>query len=208
MVGLSSSILTVIFILAASVCLFSILFLLYREKGAGHALLGFFFPAYPYIWGWVQGARLQIIDIMVFWTFATVASVAFPMIMGAVSMPSMVTTSNNVEFTASQSEVNSRGPISPGSQIQGRIEDLFGVDEYTLSASAGQTVSIFCEPGAGSDADPRLKVIDPNGRVVAEDDDSGGGFGAAIEKLTLPSAGVYRIQVDMWQTGAYRLQVQ
>ena len=57
-----------------------ILFLMNREKGLGHALLGFFFSPYGYFWGWFNAGRLKIVDIMIVWTIVFILGIAFPVI--------------------------------------------------------------------------------------------------------------------------------
>ena len=53
-----------ILVLLSTACLFFILAKLGREKGLGHAILGFLIPVYPYVWGWMQGQRLAMLDII------------------------------------------------------------------------------------------------------------------------------------------------
>jgi hypothetical protein len=127
-------------------CLIYLLYLLYKEKGGLHALLGFFFPIYPYFWGWIRAKQLEIIDIMVFWTIISIGLVVFPLVMGFVAASQMAPemasfgdiASGDFSGTISTgSDIISRGPITQGSQVSGQIDDLFGVDEYTLAGSAG-----------------------------------------------------------------------
>lgn len=198
-------------------CLIYLLYLLYKEKGGLHALLGFFFPIYPYLWGWIGARQLGIVDIMVFWTIISIGLVVFPMILGfsAASQlaPAMISsggfTSGDFSGTISTgSDIVSRGPIAPGSQVEGRIDDLFGIDEDTLAGSAGGRVTIWAQPSPGSNTGPRLKVYGPNGFELASDDDGGGGKTALLDGLILPADGTYRIQVDVWTTGPYVLGVE
>jgi hypothetical protein len=207
MAGLASTILTIVFILAAVISLFYILYILGREKGFVHALLGFFFPPYPYFWGWMNAGRLRMADIMVFWTFVSLGAVAFPMIMAAVAAPSLAFQAGSQEFIPVSGDVNHQGPITVGRQVSGQITDLFGVDEWTYQGSKGEVINLWAAPAAGSEADPRLTVFNPIGLEIAADDDSGGNFSAAISGLQLEQSGVYRIQVDVWSAGAYVLQL-
>lgn len=205
MVGIASTVLTVVFIVATSLSLFYILYLLSKEKGLLHGVLGFLFPIYPYIWGWVNGARLQIFDIMAFWTFVSIGAFVFPMVMGFVSAPMMVQPS--VQSVSTGEDVTRRGPISPGGQAQGELEGLFDIDEYTLAGEAGDRVTIRCRPAPGSETDPRVTVLGPNGNEVVSDDDGGDGMEALISDFALPESGTYRIQVDVWSPGPYVLTV-
>jgi hypothetical protein len=205
---MASTILTAIFGLGTFLCSIYLLYLLWREKGGLHALLGFFFPPYPYVWGWFNAGRLQIVDVMVFWTIISIAAIAFPTAMGMRA----VLNADPATFEGSTIGIMeggiTRGSISPGMQANGRIDDLFGVDEWTLSGTAGQSLTIWCSPASGSEADPRIKLLDPNGNEIASDDDSGGDYSAVISNLVLPSTGTYRIQVDVWSTGPYVIGVQ
>jgi hypothetical protein len=209
MSNLASTILTAIFALGTFACSIYLLFLLVREKGGAHGVLGFFFPPYPYVWGWINARRLQIIDVMVFWTLVSIAVVIFPIVMGFRSLSTA--TGGFTTMPASSTTMEDtvlRGPISRGSQVTGRIDDLFGVDEWTLNGSAGEQVTIVCAPASSSDTDPRIKIIDPSGNEIASDDDGGGDRTATINGLVLSSTGTYRILVDVWSTGAYVLSVQ
>jgi hypothetical protein len=209
MSSIASTILTVIFGLGTFACTIYLLYLLVREKGGAHGVLGFFFPPYPYVWGWINARRLEIIDVMVFWTFVSIAAVVFPMVM---SFRALTTSPDsfmaNTAVTTFSEDIVQRGPISKGSQVNGRIDDLFGIDEWTINGAAGEQITIWCAPATGSDTDPRIKIIDPSGNEIATDDDGGGGHTATINGLMLPSTGTYRIHVDVWSTGPYILSVQ
>jgi hypothetical protein len=213
----ASAILTLIFALATMLCFFYILYQMLREKGALHAILGFIFTPYAYFWGWINAGRLQIADIMIFWTLVSIGSVVFPMVMGLSQVPLAMAAGTNSEsmlFEPSSGEVSfdgaelvNRGPITPGSQVSGEIESLFEIQEWTLSGTAGQTVNIRCDPASGSGTDPRVTVLGPDGSEIASDDDSGGDRSAEINNLTLPTNGTYRIQVDVWFSGPYLLSL-
>jgi hypothetical protein len=209
MSNLASTILTVIFGLGTFACTIYLLYLLFREKGGAHAVLGFFFPPYPFVWGWINARKLEILDVMVFWTFVSIAAIVFPMVIG---FRTLTTASEgfsaDTEGSAFSEDTVLRGPISRGSQVTGRIDDLFGVDEWTMNGAAGEQVTIWCAPATGSDTDPRIKIIDPSGNEIGSDDDGGGGHTASINGLMLPSTGAYRILVDVWSTGPYILAVQ
>jgi len=78
MSAIGTTILESILVLLASVCLFYVLAKLGPEKGLGQAVLGFLLPMYPYVWSRMQGRRLEMLDIMGFWTVITVFSMIFP----------------------------------------------------------------------------------------------------------------------------------
>jgi hypothetical protein len=203
-----STVLTAIFTLAAAAVSFYMLYRIGKEKGGLHVLLGFIFPPYLYIWGWMNSRRLEMIDIMAFWTFVSVAAVVFPLLMGFSLATRLPTGGGFTQPVSSSSEVTRRGVISQGSQVQGTIDDLFAIDEWSFNGTAGEQVSIWCAPVAGSDTDPRINLLDPNRQTIASDDDSGGGKTASITGATLPSTGRYTIQVDVWFTGSYILALE
>ncbi len=78
--------------------------------------------------------------------------------------------------------------------INGRIFPREDVDIWTFAARKGQTVS--CEVHAarlGSPLDSRLEVLDPQGRTIAENDDT---FGAdSFVRFTAPADGKYQVKI-------------
>jgi len=207
MAELASTILTLVFGLGSLACTLYVLYRLTREKGGLHALLGILFPPYPYVWGWINGGRLGMLDIMVFWTFVTIGAVVFPLVKGAVALPGMEGAALAPAFSSSLDQAAGRGSIAVGQSVQGHLDDLMAVDEWTLSGAAGQVITIRCSAAPGHETDPRVTVIGPNGQELASDDDGGDGFDALIAGYRLPQAGVYRIQVDVWSGGGYILTV-
>jgi hypothetical protein len=50
-------------------CTIYVVVKLYQQNGIFHALIGFFCcQLYPFIWGWLRAADLNITDIMIFWS--------------------------------------------------------------------------------------------------------------------------------------------
>ena len=94
------------------------------------------------------------------------------------------------------------GSITVGGSQTGSLSSIFDASNWTFQGTAGQTVTIAAD-GQG-DCDPRVKLIDPSGNVIGEDDDSGGGHNALLT-ATLPSAGQYTIRVDVFTEGTYTL---
>jgi hypothetical protein len=78
--------------------------------------------------------------------------------------------------------------------INGRIFPRENVDVWTFAARKGQIVS--CEVNAarlGSPLDSRLEILDPQGRVLAENDDF---FGAdSFLRFTAPADGKYQVKI-------------
>jgi hypothetical protein len=145
---------------------------------------------------------------MAFWTFVSIAIVAFPTVMGLRAVTNVEPLSVDSATVGFTDDTILRGPISQGSPVHGRIDDLFAVEQWTLNATADQRVPIWCAPVAGSETDPRIQVLDPSGLEVASDDDGRGDRTAMIRNLVLPSSGINRILVDVWFTGPYVLGIQ
>jgi Reprolysin family propeptide./Reprolysin (M12B) family zinc metalloprotease./Calx-beta domain./Bacterial pre-peptidase C-terminal domain. len=88
----------------------------------------------------------------------------------------------------------------------------FFADRYTFNATAGQRfiMSVTQNP-TGPGLDPYIYLIGPDGYVMAQDDDSGGGQSAQIPSsgpITVPSTGTYIIEVTSFlpqQTGNYNI---
>lgn len=100
-------------------------------------------------------------------------------------------------------------PPSIGSQAAGAIP-VRGADVFAASFAAGQTYVVDLlgvSSGAGSLADPRVRILDASGVVLAEDDDGGLGLDAHLQ-FVAPAAGDYVIQVAGVGVsgGSYRLQ--
>jgi hypothetical protein len=99
-------------------------------------------------------------------------------------------------------------PIALNQPQTARLEDLLGAHNWLFEGTAGQQITIRVE-GIGT-TDPRVKLIDPTGNVLDEDDDSGGGANGwdALLTATLPVAGTYTLRVDIFSGGEYRITVQ
>jgi len=82
--------LSMILALCSLGCLIYMLVRLAQEKGALHAVLGFFFPIYPFFWGWVSAGRLGMMDIMGFWTAVILIYAGFTIAMGAAAAQSLM----------------------------------------------------------------------------------------------------------------------
>lgn len=85
----------------------------------------------------------------------------------------------------------------------------FYADFYSFTALAGQQIALTM---TGS-LDTYLTLYGPDGRIIAEDDDSAGNFNSRIPpsgNLTLPETGTYVIETSTFfefDTGAYTLQL-
>ncbi len=97
------------------------------------------------------------------------------------------------------------GSIEAGSQQTGEINSLFEAHNWSFRGEEGQVVTIWAK-GEGA-ANPRIKLIDPDGTVIARDNDGGGGPRGTDASITatLPGNGRYTIRVDMFEIGGYAL---
>ena len=101
------------------------------------------------------------------------------------------------------------GVLATGDCISPTRGSSYG-DRYTFSGTAGQQVAVELSSGT---FDVYLFMINPDGSVLAEDDDGGGGTNSRIPgtgALTLPSTGSYIIEVSSFErfaTGAYTLRL-
>jgi hypothetical protein len=78
--------------------------------------------------------------------------------------------------------------------INGRIFPREDVDVWAFEARKGQTITAeVCAARLGSPLDSRLEVLDPQGRTVAENDDT---FGAdSFVRFTAAADGRYRVKI-------------
>ncbi|MEW6207722.1 MAG: HYR domain-containing protein [Acidobacteriota bacterium] len=112
-------------------------------------------------------------------------------------------------------------PISIGQTVEGILttEDCrspvrgsrYIADRYSFTTTAGQEISILLQT---FDFDTYLYLIGPDGTVIAENDDGGGGTDSRIPGgaglYQLPASGTYTIEVTSFgefTTGFYRLNL-
>ncbi len=106
--------------------------------------------------------------------------------------------------------VNYMGTITVGGTANGQISAASFVHLYDLQGNAGQEITITMRGMGGLDA--YVGLMTPDGDVLAEDDNSGGGLDAQIT-IKLPESGTYLIAatrngLDSGTTvGSYTLQV-
>ncbi len=94
--------------------------------------------------------------------------------------------------------------------VQGSLDDVRVVQHWALNAQAGQTVDITLNSADGV-LDPILRVISPQGEIIAENDDAEDpdlGSDSQLLGLILPEAGIYIIEAARFDgSGSYTLQV-
>ncbi len=68
-------------------CLIYVLTKMFSEKGFVHVLIGFFCcQLYPFVWGWLNAARLGIYDVMIFWSATSVLGIILQFAMRALGL--------------------------------------------------------------------------------------------------------------------------
>jgi pre-peptidase len=98
-----------------------------------------------------------------------------------------------------------RGELAPGDQV---MSDGTYADVWEFTATAGERVAIDLR---SDEFDTYLQLLDAAGKVIGQDDDSGGDLNSHLA-ITLPAAGTYRIVVNSagheQRVGAYTLSVR
>ncbi|MEP7293292.1 MAG: pre-peptidase C-terminal domain-containing protein [Chloroflexota bacterium] len=133
----------------------------------------------------------------------------FPSIMETAAASSATSIGSNFgnNFNASTpapqtlpTDTNKRGTIQTGQTVTGTV-DTFVDDSWTFSGDAGAQVVIALN-ATDTTLDPQLELYDPNGVLVAENDDANGSTNrnSRIE-ITLPAGGRYTIVVSAFATG-------
>lgn len=113
---------------------------------------------------------------------------------------------NGITSVAQDSDTDDARTISSGETLYGNRDPGTDVDLYYINLSAQQSLVINMEKITDG-FDPYLTLKDPNGQVVAVDDDSGSGRNARIS-ITVGSSGRYQILASGWSTttGQYSLK--
>jgi Ca2+-binding RTX toxin-like protein len=158
-----------------------------------------FGPGGPSSPGSVSATDLQVLDVLG-WT---------PVGAGAPFVPPPD------DFASSQSDVSLPfGALGPGGTVQGALQSAGDRDWFQVSFQPGVTYTITergWHSGAGTLADPFLRLHDASGAVVASNDDIVSGSNPDSQIVfTAPSGGAYYVEaggfVDGY-TGTYRLSL-
>lgn len=95
--------------------------------------------------------------------------------------------------------------------LQGQISDVFATQRWTLTGRAGQVFTITMQAAPDSALDPLLRLLRPDGRVVARNDDAldtALGVNAQLSQVALPADGTYVIEASRYEgEGAYTLVI-
>jgi hypothetical protein len=106
------------------------------------------------------------------------------------------TGSTDLPPTVTQAQL--MGEIEIGGAVEGQITNEVFSNAWTFEGIAGQVVTITMQRGADS-LDPSLRLLGPEGTIIAESDDVGqndsglAAFDAQISAFELPSDGTYTI---------------
>ena len=93
--------------------------------------------------------------------------------------------------------------ITVGQTVNGTFNSATEAHNWTFQATAGQTITIT----VNSPGDPRIKVIDPAGNIIADVDGSASSI-VETTTITFSTAGAYILRIDTWNGGTYTLTVQ
>ncbi len=94
--------------------------------------------------------------------------------------------------------------------VQAEIFAAGQVDRWSFQGKAGQVVSIRMDHAHGSQLDPLLELVGPDGQTLFASDDDGGDVDSLIQAVTLPIDGPYVIVARAWghlSVGAYELSL-
>lgn len=92
-----------------------------------------------------------------------------------------------------------------GDPVTATLNGLNDAHNWAFEGRAGQTVEITAQ--TLDQCDPRIRLLNPTGGMLAMDDD-GGGYPNSYLQYTLPVDGVYTVRVDVFRGGSYRLAVR
>ena len=96
-------------------------------------------------------------------------------------------------------------------RLEGYLQDVFPTQRWTFSGRAGQVFTITMQADPGGTLDPLLRLLAPNGEVLARNDDAADpalGVNAQLVQVTLPVEGIYVIEASRYDgEGAYTLVI-
>jgi hypothetical protein len=93
-------------------------------------------------------------------------------------------------------------------KLEGRLDDMFSTQRWSFEGQAGQSFTLTMQ---ASTLDPILRLVDSNGDVLDENDDTGDpalGSAAQISNAQLPQNGRYVIEATSFEgEGTYELVI-
>jgi hypothetical protein len=110
------------------------------------------------------------------------------------------------QLTLEVAQLEAEGNLIPGQAIVATLEP--GSRQHWLFEGESGDIVTISMIALDDDLDAYLELFAPDGEQVATDDDSGGGFNAAILEFELPLTGTYRVvarSYSEYSTGEYEL---
>jgi len=90
-------------------------------------------------------------------------------------------------------------PPAPGNIAYGQTAEVAiaagQTVTVTFAGSAGDLVTVAADAGANATLDTALRLLGPDGILIAEDDDSGPGLNPLLADIALPVSGQYAIEI-------------
>ncbi len=94
--------------------------------------------------------------------------------------------------------------LAPDQPASADMATVFEAHNWVFEGTAGQTATVSVV-GGSDEVDMRLRLFDPDGNVLAENDDAEG-YNPLIVQL-LPADGLYTARVDAFTEGPYTISV-
>ena len=98
-------------------------------------------------------------------------------------------------------------------RVQGMLDDVFAAQTWQFAARAGDVYTITMIAAEGTTLDPALRLFDPNGRVIEQNDDARDpalGLNAQLVQVSMPQDGIYRLEATRFAgegEGAYEIVI-
>ncbi len=100
-------------------------------------------------------------------------------------------------------EVSTPAQPAPGTIAYGQTADVTiaagQTVTLTFAGSAGDQVTVAADAGANATLDTALRLLGPDGTLVAEDDDSGPGLNPLLAGVALPASGQYTVEIVQYR---------
>ncbi len=91
-------------------------------------------------------------------------------------------------------------PLQYGQAANGTFDPAHAKADYTFRGKSGDKVTVALNT-IGGDIDPYLRLYDPSGKVIGEDDNGGGKDNSLLSGLVLSVNGTYRIEASNKRAG-------
>jgi DNA-binding beta-propeller fold protein YncE len=96
-------------------------------------------------------------------------------------------------------------------RIEGQLHDVFPTQRWQFAGRTGQVFTITMQADPASTLDPLLRLLAPNGQVIARNDDAADpalGVNAQLVRVTLPTDGTYVLEASRFEgEGVYTLVI-